>query len=257
MMVENDTPKNTHFGFQTVTEEEKTQRVHEVFAGVANRYDLMNDVMSLGLHRLWKRMAVTVLNVRRGQTILDLAGGTGDLTRLLIEKTGATGHVVLSDINPAMLAQGRDKLFDQGLGGRFEIAEANAEALPFADNTFDRVIIGFGLRNVTHPEKAIAEMLRVLKPQGKALIMEFSKPESTVLQKLYDAYSFHLLPKLGEWIANDKASYQYLVESIRMHPDQETLKQKMLAAGFSNVEYQNLSGGIVALHSGHKAHATV
>lgn len=248
-----DDSNKTHFGFQTVTTTEKTQRVHEVFLGVANRYDLMNDVMSLGLHRLWKRMAITVLNVRKGQTILDLAGGTGDLTQLIIQKVGQ-GRVILSDINPAMLAQGREKLLDKGLGGRFEIMEANAESLPFADNTFDRLIIGFGLRNVTHQDRAIVEMLRVLKPQGKAVIMEFSKPASTMLQKVYDAYSFHLLPKLGEWIANDKASYQYLVESIRMHPDQETLKQNMLDAGFVNVEYQNLSGGIVALHSGYKMH---
>lgn len=244
--------QNTHFGFQTVTTAEKTQRVHDVFAGVANRYDLMNDVMSFGLHRVWKRMAITVLNVRKGQAVLDLAGGTGDLTQLIIQKVGA-GRVVLSDINPAMLAQGRDKLFDQGLGGRFEMVEANAEALPFDDNTFDRLIIGFGLRNVTHQDRAIAEMQRVLKPQGKAVILEFSKPVFTTLQKVYDAYSFYLLPKLGEWIANDKDSYQYLVESIRMHPDQETLKQKMVDAGFVRVEYQNLSGGIVALHSGYKA----
>lgn len=241
-----------HFGYQQVPEEAKAGKVREVFDSVSDNYDLMNDLMSLGIHRLWKKFTIDTARVRAGQQILDIAGGTGDLTAAFAELVGATGQVVLADINAAMLNVGRNKLIDQGLFQNITYAQANAECLPFKDNSFDRITIAFGLRNVTHIDKALKSMLRVLKPGGMCLVLEFSKPVLPGLKPIYDAYSFNLLPKLGEWIANDKASYQYLAESIRMHPDQETLKQKMLQAGFDAVEYFNLSGGIVALHQGYK-----
>lgn len=241
-----------HFGYQQVPEEAKAGKVREVFDSVSDNYDLMNDLMSLGIHRLWKKFTIDTARARAGQQILDIAGGTGDLTAAFAKLVGATGQVVLADINAAMLNLGRNKLIDQGLFQNITYTQANAECLPFKDNSFDRITIAFGLRNVTHIDQALESMLRVLKPGGMCLVLEFSKPVLPGLKPIYDAYSFNLLPKLGEWIANDKASYQYLAESIRMHPDQETLKQKMLQAGFEAVEYFNLSGGIVALHQGYK-----
>ncbi len=242
----------THFGYQRVTESEKTDKVRAVFDSVSENYDLMNDLMSFGIHRLWKQFTVDTARVRPGQQILDIAGGTGDLAREFSKIVGATGQVVLADINASMLNLGRNKLIDQGLFQNITYAQANAECLPFKDNSFDRITIAFGLRNVTHIDDAMASMFRVLKPGGMCLILEFSKPVLPGLKSIYDLYSFSILPKLGELIANDKDSYQYLAESIRVHPDQETLKQKMLSVGFADVEYFNLSGGIVALHKGYK-----
>ncbi|CAG1007513.1 demethylmenaquinone methyltransferase / 2-methoxy-6-polyprenyl-1,4-benzoquinol methylase [Burkholderiales bacterium] len=235
------------FGFERVSPDEKTRRVRGVFDSVASRYDLMNDLMSGGLHRLWKRYAVGVAAVREGARVLDLAGGTGDLARLFAKAVGATGRVVLTDINHAMLAEGRDKLLDAGLAPG--IAQCDAEALPFPDRSFDVVSIGFGLRNVTRKENALAEMRRVLAPGGAALILEFSRV-APALASAYDWYSFNVLPKLGRLVAGDEASYRYLAESIRMHPDQETLKAMMERAGFDSVEYHNLTAGVVALHVG-------
>jgi len=237
----------THFGFESVTPEEKTRRVRGVFDSVADRYDLMNDLMSGGLHRLWKRYAIDLLSVRPGQRVLDLAGGTGDLARLFARKVGAAGVVVHSDINHAMLAAGRDKLLDAGL--MLPTAQCNAEALPFPARTFDVVAIAFGLRNVTRKEVALAEMRRVLRPGGAALILEFSRV-APPLAPLYDWYSFNVLPRLGQAVANDEASYRYLAESIRVHPDQAALAQMMEQAGFDRVEYQNLMAGVVAVHVG-------
>lgn len=244
--------KTTDFGFKTVAEEEKVSLVADVFHSVAAKYDVMNDLMSFGIHRLWKRFTLDCSAVRPGQSVLDLAGGTGDLTALFSKRVGPTGKVVLADINASMLAVGRDKLRDQGLVENIEYVQANAEALPFADNTFDIITIGFGLRNVTNKDAALASMFRVLKPGGRLLVLEFSKPQSELLSKAYDLYSFKLLPKMGQLIANDPDSYQYLAESIRMHPDQDTLKQMMEQAGFAEVNYHNLTGGIVALHRGYK-----
>jgi len=244
--------KTTHFGFKEVALQDKVHKVGEVFRSVAGSYDRMNDAMSLGLHRLWKRTAINLTHAKTGQQILDLAAGTGDLTRQLSRRVGSTGRVVCSDINPAMLAEGRKKLLDAGIFNNVEFIEINAESIPFDANQFDIITMGFGLRNVTDKEQALREMVRVLKPGGQAIILEFSKPASTWLEKLYDTYSFNIIPKLGEWIAGDKDSYQYLVESIRMHPDQEALKQLMLNSGFDQVEYFNLSGGIVAIHRGTK-----
>jgi demethylmenaquinone methyltransferase / 2-methoxy-6-polyprenyl-1,4-benzoquinol methylase len=231
------------FGYQR----EKTRRVRGVFESVASRYDLMNDLMSGGLHRLWKRYAVGVAAVREGARVLDLAGGTGDLARLFAKAAGASGRVVLTDINHAMLAEGRDKLIDTGTP--LPVAQCDAEALPFPDRSFDVVSIGFGLRNVTHKENALAEMRRILVPGGVALVLEFSKVAAP-LAPAYDWYSFNVLPKLGRLVAGDEASYRYLAESIRMHPDQETLKAMMERAGFDAVEYHNLTAGVVALHVG-------
>ena len=236
------------FGYERVAPEEKTRRVRGVFESVAGKYDLMNDLMSAGLHRLWKRYAVGVAAVREGARVLDLAGGTGDLARLFAKAAGATGRVVLTDINHAMLAEGRDKLID--LGAPLPVVQCDAEALPFPDRSFDVVSIGFGLRNVTRKENALAEMRRVLVPGGAALVLEFSKVAAP-LAPAYDWYSFNVLPKLGRLVAGDEASYRYLAESIRMHPDQETLKAMMERAGFDAVEYHNLTAGVVALHVGH------
>jgi demethylmenaquinone methyltransferase/2-methoxy-6-polyprenyl-1,4-benzoquinol methylase len=235
------------FGYEQVTPEEKTRRVRGVFDSVAGKYDVMNDLMSAGLHRLWKRFAVDLVTPRPGQRVLDLAGGTGDLARLFAARVGPTGVVVHTDINHSMLAAGRDKLLDRGLV--LPTAECNAEVLPFADRVFDIVSIAFGLRNVTRKETALAEMRRVLRPGGAALVLEFSRVAAP-LAPMYDWYSFNVLPRLGKLIAHDDASYRYLAESIRVHPDQETLKEMMEQAGFDRVEYHNLMGGVVAVHVG-------
>ena len=250
-MVE-DSQETTHFGFQTVAKEQKQDMVAHVFHSVAAKYDVMNDLMSFGIHRLWKRFTIDCSGVRRGQTVLDLAGGTGDLTAKFSRLVGETGRVMLADINDSMLKMGREKLRNIGIVGNVEYVQANAEALPFADNTFDCITISFGLRNVTDKEKALRSMYRVLKPGGRLLVLEFSKPIIEPLSKAYDAYSFHILPKVGELVAKDGDSYRYLAESIRMHPDQETLKGMMQDAGFENVDYYNLTAGIVALHRGYK-----
>jgi demethylmenaquinone methyltransferase/2-methoxy-6-polyprenyl-1,4-benzoquinol methylase len=240
---------STHFGFQTVAEEEKAKKVGEVFHSVANRYDLMNDVMSAGLHRLWKRFAVETSGVRTGSRVLDIAGGSGDLSRLFAKKVGNAGQVILTDINASMLGVGRDRLIDDGLS--VPALQCDAEKLPFPDDYFDCVSVAFGLRNMTHKDIALREMQRVLKPGGRLLVLEFShiwKP----LQPAYDAYSFKLLPLMGKLFAQDADSYRYLAESIRMHPDQQTLRQMMLDAGFGKVDYHNLTAGVVALHKGWK-----
>lgn len=244
--------ETTHFGYKTVDEEEKEHLVADVFHSVAEKYDLMNDLMSMGIHRLWKRFTIDCAGVRPGQKILDLAGGTGDLTAKFSRLTGEQGEVVLADINDSMLKVGREKLRNKGLVNNIQYVQANAEALPFPDNHFDLITIGFGLRNVTHKEKALESMYRVLKPGGRLLILEFSKPTSKVMSKIYDLYSFKILPKMGQLIAKDSESYQYLAESIRMHPDQETLKGMMENVGFEEVTYHNLTQGIVALHRGFK-----
>jgi demethylmenaquinone methyltransferase / 2-methoxy-6-polyprenyl-1,4-benzoquinol methylase len=244
--------QTTHFGYQEVPVEEKATRVADVFHSVAARYDVMNDLMSFGIHRLWKRLTIERAGVRPGHSVLDIAGGTGDLTLKFSRLVGPRGRVVLADINESMLRVGRDKLLDRGVGGNVEYVQANAECLPFPDNTFDCITIAFGLRNVTDKDAALRSMARVLKPGGRLLVLEFSKPPSALLSKVYDEYSFRLLPKIGEMVANDADSYRYLAESIRMHPDQETLKGMMEAAGLERVEYTNLTGGIVALHRGIK-----
>ncbi|ATM97599.1 ubiquinone/menaquinone biosynthesis methyltransferase [Yersinia frederiksenii] len=244
--------ETTHFGFRTVAKEQKEGMVAEVFHSVAAKYDLMNDLMSFGVHRIWKRFTIDCSGVRRGQRVLDLAGGTGDLTAKFSRLVGEQGEVVLADINESMLRMGREKLRDKGIVGNVSYVQANAEALPFPDNYFDCITISFGLRNVTEKEKALRSMYRVLKPGGRLLVLEFSKPLLAPLSKAYDAYSFHILPKIGELVAQDSGSYRYLAESIRMHPDQETLKGMMMDAGFENVTYSNLTGGIVALHRGFK-----
>ena len=244
--------KTTHFGFREVPESAKAGLVGQVFSSVASRYDVMNDVMSFGIHRLWKRFTIGQAGVRTGQKVLDLAGGTGDLAAQFVTQVGAAGSVTVADINAAMLDVGRARFADRGLAGNVEFVQANAECLPFPDNHFDCITIAFGLRNVTHIDAALASMFRVLKPGGRLLVLEFSKPVLPGLNAVYDAYSFHLLPKLGKLIANDEDSYRYLVESIRKHPDQETLKAMMEKAGFERAHYFNLSGGIVALHKGYK-----
>ncbi|MCD6007284.1 MULTISPECIES: bifunctional demethylmenaquinone methyltransferase/2-methoxy-6-polyprenyl-1,4-benzoquinol methylase UbiE [Halomonadaceae] len=244
--------RTTHFGYQEVPVDEKAARVADVFHSVASRYDLMNDLMSMGIHRLWKRLTLERSGVRRGHHVLDIAGGTGDLTLKFAQRVGPAGRVVLADINASMLRVGRDKLLDQGVGGNVEYVQANAECLPFPDNSFDCITIAFGLRNVTDKDAALASMARVLKPGGRLLVLEFSKPVHGALSRVYDEYSFRLLPKIGEWVAHDADSYRYLAESIRMHPDQETLKAMMERAGLERVEYSNLTGGIVALHRGIK-----
>lgn len=242
----------THFGYQTVRKEDKAKMVADVFHSVAGKYDLMNDLMSLGIHRLWKRYTVELSGIRPGQQVLDIAGGTGDLTRAFCRHVGPEGQVVLADINASMLNVGRDKLTDCGVVGNVEFVQANAECLPFSDNRFDLITIAFGLRNVTDKDSALRSMHRVLKPGGRLLILEFSKPVNEPLSRLYDLYSFSILPALGELVAQDAGSYRYLAESIRMHPDQETLKGMMVEAGFRRCDYHNLTGGIVALHRGFK-----
>jgi demethylmenaquinone methyltransferase/2-methoxy-6-polyprenyl-1,4-benzoquinol methylase len=240
---------DTHFGFQTVREEEKAKKVAGVFTSVASKYDIMNDLMSVGLHRIWKRFAVGLANVHEGQLVLDIAGGSGDLSRLFLDKVGSNGQVVLTDINNAMLRVGRDRLLDEGKAT--PTTQCDAEHLPFPDNYFDCVSIAFGLRNVTHKDAALREMHRVLKPGGRVIVLEFSKVAKP-LEKMYDLYSFKLLPKMGELIAGDADSYRYLAESIRMHPGQEELKQMMVDAGLERVEYFNMTGGVVAVHRGYK-----
>lgn len=242
----------THFGYQSIPVEEKTARVAEVFHSVASNYDLMNDLMSFGLHRLWKRVALARAQIEPQHQVLDLACGSGDLSLKLAEKIKDRGGLCLSDINDSMLARARNRLTDEGYVKGLEYIQANAEALPFPDNAFDRVLMGFGLRNVTFKEKALAEIYRVLKPGARAIILEFSQPKNTPLKSLYDTYSFSVLPWLGKVICKDEDSYRYLAESIRMHPDQEALKEMMNAAKFEQVSYQNILDGIVALHIGHK-----
>jgi demethylmenaquinone methyltransferase/2-methoxy-6-polyprenyl-1,4-benzoquinol methylase len=246
------TDKNTHFGYREVPVNEKVNLVGEVFRSVAPKYDLMNDLMSFGMHRLWKRFTLQQAAVREGQQVLDVASGTGDLAKSFAKQVGHSGKVVMTDINEAMLSVGRDRLADAGIIGNVEYVLANAECLPFADDDFDLVTIAFGLRNVTDKTAALRSMYRVLKPGGKLLILEFSHATHPMLQKVYDAYSFNVIPKLGEIVTNDRDSYQYLVESIRMHPDQDALKKMMQEAAFEDVEYFNLAGGIVALHKGWK-----
>ena len=241
--------KTTDFGFKRIAEDEKAGRVAAVFDSVSARYDLMNDLMSVGLHRLWKRFLVAASGVRAGERVLDVAGGTGDLARLFAPKAGAAGLVTLTDINAAMLRRGRDRLFDEGIPA--PAVQCDAERLPFAAGSFDCVCVGFGLRNMTHKELALAEMRRVLRSGGRLLVLEFSRPPK-FLAPLYDAYSFQVLPRLGQLVANDAESYRYLAESIRMHPDQEQLKQIMEQTGFERVEYFNLTTGVVALHRGYR-----
>jgi len=244
--------KTTHFGYKEVAVDEKIAKVREVFDSVAPQYDIMNDLMSLGVHRLWKRFTVEIANIRPGHLVLDLAGGTGDLSALFAQRVGETGKVVLADINEAMLRVGRDRMIDKGLVTNVTYNLANAECLPYSNNQFDRVCIGFGLRNVTDKDAALRSMFDVLKPGGRLLILEFSKPVNPILNKIYDLYSFKLLPKIGELVAKDGDSYQYLAESIRMHPDQKTLKGMMEKAGFERCQVNNLTGGIVAVHTGYK-----
>jgi demethylmenaquinone methyltransferase / 2-methoxy-6-polyprenyl-1,4-benzoquinol methylase len=242
--------KTTHFGFQQVPLEEKVRKVGAVFDSVAGKYDVMNDVMSLGIHRLWKRFTIEQSGVRSGQRVLDLAGGTGDLAARFSRMVGAEGEVVLADINGAMLRQGRARLLDEGISGNVRYVQANAECLPFPDGHFDCITMAFGLRNVTDKQAALGSMFRILKPGGRLLVLEFSHVKAPGLKTLYDFYSFQVLPRMGRLIANDEESYRYLAESIRMHPDQETLKGMMEQAGFEDCGYFNLSGGIVALHRG-------
>ena len=243
--------ETTHFGYKDVPVDEKADHVRGVFDSVAQRYDIMNDLMSAGLHRLWKRHTIDQAAVRPGHHVLDLAGGTGDLAIRFARQVGPTGHVVLADINAAMLREGRRRLVDAGIAGNVTIAQVDAEDLPFADNSFDRITIAFGLRNVTDKDAALRSMRRVLKPGGKALILEFSEPVKA-LKPAYDLYSCKELPFIGKVVARDADSYQYLAESIRMHPDQDTLLGMMEAAGFERCRYQNLAGGIVALHIGYR-----
>ena len=242
----------THFGFEKVNKTEKAGRVASVFHSVAAKYDLMNDLMSGGVHRLWKRFTIEMSAVRPRQTVLDIAGGTGDLSYQFSKLVGPDGLVVLADINDSMLSVGRDRLTDRGVAGNIEYCQADAQYLPFPENSFDCITIAFGLRNVTDKDLALRSMLRVLKPGGRLLILEFSKPKSALMEKLYDEYSFKLLPLMGKVIANDSESYRYLAESIRMHPDQETLLSMMEEAGFENCKYHNMTNGVVALHVGLK-----
>ncbi len=244
--------EKTHFGYQQVDEQDKAGLVADVFDSVAGRYDLMNDLMSGGIHRVWKRFTIEVSAVRPGNRVLDIAGGTGDLAMKFSDLVGGDGEVVLADINDSMLRVGRDKLLNRGYGSNIEYVQADAETLPFPDDHFDVVSIAFGLRNVTHKDEALASMLRVLKPGGRLLILEFSKPGNPLLSRAYDTYSFNVLPTLGRLVAGDSDSYRYLAESIRMHPDQETLKGMMEDVGFARCEFYNMTGGIVALHRGFK-----
>jgi demethylmenaquinone methyltransferase/2-methoxy-6-polyprenyl-1,4-benzoquinol methylase len=247
-----DSNRSVDFGFEKVDWAEKAGRVRAVFASVAGKYDVMNDLMSFGVHRAWKAFALSLTGLRPGGSALDVAGGTGDLSIGMLRQVGKQGRVVLSDINPAMLERGRDRLLNAGFAGNAECVVADAERLPFDDNSFDCVTIGFGLRNVTDKDAALRSMHRVLKPGGQLLVLEFSKPTLPGLQPVYDAYSFKVLPLLGRVVAGDADSYRYLAESIRMHPDQETLLAMLTAAGFCQTRYHNLTGGIVALHRGYK-----
>ena len=244
--------KTTHFGYKTVNVEEKAGKVADVFHSVASNYDLMNDLMSAGVHRLWKRMTIEMSGVRSGIKVLDIAGGTGDLAAKFSRIVGKDGYVVLADINESMLKVGRDRLMDLGVVDNVKFSQSDAQYLPFPDNTFDIITIAFGLRNVTDKELALKSMLRVLKPGGRLLVLEFSKPGNPVLSKIYDTYSFSILPKLGKLFADDAESYQYLAESIRMHPDQQTLMGMMNDAGFTNTDFHNMTGGVVVLHRGVK-----
>jgi demethylmenaquinone methyltransferase / 2-methoxy-6-polyprenyl-1,4-benzoquinol methylase len=244
--------RTTHFGFQEVPIAEKARRVGQVFSSVAGRYDLMNDLMSFGIHRLWKRFTLSQTGLKHGQTALDVAGGTGDLTLGLARQVSGSGRVVLADINAAMLENGRRRLIDAGIAGNVGYVQADAENLPFPDKHFDCITIAFGLRNVTRKDAALVSMYRVLKPGGRILILEFSKPTAPGVKPVYDFYSFKVLPQIGKLVARDEASYRYLAESIRMHPDQQALKAMMQTAGFERCSYFNLSGGIVALHRGYR-----
>jgi demethylmenaquinone methyltransferase/2-methoxy-6-polyprenyl-1,4-benzoquinol methylase len=246
-------PKTTDFGYQQVPWQDKARRVRSVFDSVAGKYDVMNDLMSGGAHRLWKQFTLSLANLRPGQSALDVAGGTGDLAAGMARQVGQRGTVVLTDINAAMLGRGRERLLDAGFAGTLRYVQANAEKLPFADSSFDCVTIGFGLRNVTDKAQALASMRRVLKPGGQLLVLEFSQPVVPVLKPLYDTYSFRVLPLLGKLVAGDEASYRYLAESIRMHPGQEALLEMLKSAGLEGCRYHNLSGGIVAVHRGYKA----
>jgi demethylmenaquinone methyltransferase/2-methoxy-6-polyprenyl-1,4-benzoquinol methylase len=249
-MSEKDT---TDFGYREVDKEDKAGLVADVFHSVASRYDLMNDLMSGGIHRIWKRFTIELSGVRKGNAVLDIAGGTGDLAARFSRIVGESGQVILADINDSMLRVGRDKLLDNGLQGNLHFVQGDAQYLPFPDDSFDCITIAFGLRNVTDKSLALRSMLRVLKPGGRLLVLEFSKPQNELLSKAYDTYSFRVLPLMGRLVANDSASYQYLAESIRMHPDQETLRDMMEDAGFVRCEYHNMTGGIVAVHKGVKA----
>ena len=248
-----DDQDTTHFGFTTVKTNEKEKLVRGVFDSVADRYDLMNDLMSAGIHRLWKRFTIELSAVRPGQTVLDIAGGTGDLSARFSKLVGAEGKVILADINASMLQVGRDKLLDAGAFGNLHMVQCDAQYLPFPDNSVDCITIAFGLRNVTDKALALRSMERILKPGGRLLILEFSKPTSPLLEKIYDTYSFRILPMMGRLVANDEESYRYLAESIRKHPDQETLLAMMEDAGFVDCQYHNMTGGIVAVHRGIKA----
>ena len=251
-MHETSTDDTTDFGYERVRKEEKAGRVREVFDSVASRYDLMNDLMSGGMHRLWKRFTIELSSVRPGQTVLDIAGGTGDLAAKFPQRVGPDGHVILADINAAMLSVGRDRLIDKGALNNISVSQADAQFLPYADNSIDCITIAFGLRNVTDKALALRSMHRVLKPGGRLLVLEFSKPTSPLLSQVYDAYSFSALPFMGKLITNDADSYRYLAESIRKHPDQETLLEMVEDAGFVDCKYHNMTGGIVAIHRGVK-----
>ena len=244
--------KTTHFGFEDVSWEEKQGKVAGVFHSVAQKYDVMNDLMSMGIHRLWKRLTIELSGVRQGQRVLDIAGGTGDLAAKFSRLVGPEGEVILADINDSMLKVGRDRLADRGIAGNIQFVQANAQHLPFPDDHFDCITIAFGLRNVTDKDEALRSMYRVLKPGGQVMVLEFSKPTVKALNPVYDDYSFKILPFMGKLITNDAESYKYLAESIRMHPDQETLKDMMEKAGFNQCQYHNLTAGIVALHRGFK-----
>ena len=251
-MMNNENAQTTHFGYEQVDITQKTAKVNQVFDDVASRYDIMNDLMSCGMHRLWKRLAILLARVRADMCILDLACGSADLGCLLAQKLQGHGQLILSDINNAMLQQGRDKMINHGYLKPVDYIQANAEALPFANNQFHIVTMGFGLRNVTDKQCALQQIYRVLKPGGSVLILEFSKPLYPWLNKLYDAYSFHIIPRIGQWITHNRDAYQYLVESIRRHPDQATLTQMMEQAGFADVTVHNIHGGIVAIHQAYK-----
>ena len=252
MADDKNSQETTHFGYEQVPVDEKVHKVREVFDSVSNKYDVMNDLMSMGVHRLWKRFAIEIVGARPGQKVLDLASGTGDLAAKLSKAVGSKGEVISSDINASMLGEGRERLTDAGIVGNVNYVLASAEVLPFESNRFDAVTISFGLRNVTHKDNALAEMYRVLKPGGRLVVLEFSKPVVPGLGPVYDTYSFKLLPLMGKLVANDAESYRYLAESIRMHPDQATLKQMMIDAGFDQVDVFNMTGGIVAAHRGFK-----
>jgi demethylmenaquinone methyltransferase/2-methoxy-6-polyprenyl-1,4-benzoquinol methylase len=245
-------PHKTHFGFQEIDTHQKADKVAQVFDGVASSYDLMNDLMSFGLHRLWKKQVIALAHLKIGHMVCDLAAGTGDLTIAIANKVSSKGFVIHSDINRSMLKVGRDRIMNTGNTNQVMSVQIDAQALPFEDNSLDRVFMGFGLRNVTDKQQALNEMQRVLKPGGIALVLEFSKPTGKLIQKIYDTYSFSILPKIGKIVAKNEAAYQYLAESIRMHPDQEALKLMMMQAGFDEVDYTNSSCGIVAIHRGFK-----